>query len=207
MKLGLVGFGFGGRIFHAPSITAADGVELAGVVARSAARRADAAEEYPDVPLYGSLTELLAAGVDAVVITTPPETRRELVLEAIAAGVHVVADKPFAPNAEVGRELVQAAAEAGVILNVFHNRRWDTDIRTLRSVLDSGEVGQVARFESRFDSTSRKPSRPAPRADCFATLAATWWTRRCGSSARRPASMPRSTGRTWTPAAPTPASS
>jgi predicted dehydrogenase len=151
VKLGLVGFGFGGRIFHAPFITAADGVDLAGIVTRSPVRRAEAAEEYPEVPLYGSLTELLAAGVDAVVITTPPETRRELVLEAIAAGVHVVADKPFAPNAEVARELVKAAADAGVILNVFHNRRWDTDVRTLRSVLDSGEVGQVARFESRFD--------------------------------------------------------
>ncbi|MGZ4661770.1 MAG: Gfo/Idh/MocA family oxidoreductase [Arthrobacter sp.] len=151
MKLGLVGFGFGGRIFHAPFITAANGVELAGIVTRSPVRRAEAAEEYPDVPLYDSLTELLAAGVDTVVITTPPETRRELVLEAVAAGVHVVADKPFAPSAGVGRELVQAAAEAGVILNVFHNRRWDTDIRTLRSVLDSGAVGQVARFESRFD--------------------------------------------------------
>jgi len=151
VKLGLVGFGFGGRIFHAPFITAAAGVELAGIVTRSPARRGQAAEEYPEVPLYDSLTDLLAAGVDAVVITTPPETRRELVLEAIKAGVHVVADKPFAPNAEVGRELVKAAADAGVILNVFHNRRWDTDIRTLRAVLESGAVGQVTRFESRFD--------------------------------------------------------
>jgi predicted dehydrogenase len=151
VKLGLVGFGFGGRIFHAPFITAAEGVELAGIVTRSPVRRAEAAAEYPDVPLYDSLTELLTAGVDAVVITTPPETRRELVLEAVAAGVDVVADKPFAPSAEVGRELVHAAADAGVILNVFHNRRWDTDIRTLRSVLDSGAVGQVSRFESRFD--------------------------------------------------------
>jgi predicted dehydrogenase len=151
VKLGLVGFGFGGRFFHAPFIAAANGVELAGIVARSPDRRTEAAADYPGVPLYGSLTELLAAGVDAVVITTPPETRRELVLEAVAAGVHVVADKPFAPNAEVGRELVKAAADAGVILNVFHNRRWDTDIRTLRAVLDSGAVGQVARFESRFD--------------------------------------------------------
>lgn len=151
MKLGLVGFGFGGRIFHAPYITAANGVELAGIVTRSPVRRAEAAEEYPGVPLYDSLAELLDAGVDAVVITTPPETRRELVLEAISAGVHVVADKPFAPSAEIGRELVQAAEEAGIILNVFHNRRWDTDVRTLRSVLDSGRVGRVARFESRFD--------------------------------------------------------
>ncbi|WLQ05092.1 Gfo/Idh/MocA family protein [Arthrobacter oryzae] len=126
-------------------------MELAGIVTRSPVRRAEAVEEYPDVPLYDSLTDLLAAGVDAVVITTPPETRRELVLEATKAGVHVVADKPFAPDAEVGRELVKAAADAGVILNVFHNRRWDTDIRTLRSVLESGAVGQVARFESRFD--------------------------------------------------------
>ena len=75
------------------------------MVTRSPVRRAEVAEDWPGVPVFDSLGALLASGVDAVTITTPPETRRELVLEAIAAGVHVVADKPFAPSAEVGLEL------------------------------------------------------------------------------------------------------
>jgi predicted dehydrogenase len=151
VKVGLVGFGLGGRIFHAPYIEAAEGVELSGIVTRSPERRTVAADEYPGVAIFDTMADLLRSGVEAVVITTPPETRRQLVLEAVAAGVHVIADKPFAPNAEVGRELAAAAEEAGVLLNVFHNRRWDTDIRTLRSVMDSGALGQITRFESRFD--------------------------------------------------------
>lgn len=72
-------------------------------------------------------------------------------LEAVGRGVHVVADKPFAPTAEGAAELVAEAAQAGVLLSVFHNRRWDTDVLTLKSVLDAGSVGQVWRFESRFE--------------------------------------------------------
>jgi predicted dehydrogenase len=151
MRIGLVGYGDGGRLFHAPYIVAADGVELVGVVTRAARRRDAVAEDMPDVPVYSSLTAMLDAGVDAVTITTPPQTRRELVLEAVARGVHVVADKPFAPTADAGRELVRAAEEAGVLLSVYHNRRWDTDIRTLRQLVDSGRLGRIWRVESHFD--------------------------------------------------------
>lgn len=151
MRLGLVGYGVGGKYFHAPFLSAVEEIDLVGVVARSEAKKAEIAADLPGVPVYASLRELLAAGVDAVTISTPPETRRELVMEAIAAGVHVVADKPFAPNADAGRELVAAAAEAGVILNVFHNRRWDADIRTVAAVLDSGRLGELQRVHSRFD--------------------------------------------------------
>ncbi len=151
MRLGLVGYGNGGRHFHAPYIVAAQGVELAGVVTRSPERRAQLARDYPGVPAFGTLDELLGAGVDAVDITTPPQTRRELVLEAIAGGVHVIADKPFAPDAGAARDLAAAARAAGVALNVFHNRRWDADIRTLAAVIASGELGKVWRVESRFD--------------------------------------------------------
>jgi predicted dehydrogenase len=146
-----VGYGTGGRHFHTPFIEAASGIELAGVVTTSPQRRAAVAEDWPGVATYDSLAELLAAGVDAVTITTPPTTRRELVLESVAAGVHVVADKPFAPTADVAREMAQAADEAGVMLSVFHNRRWDADIRTLAAVLDGQRLGDLWRVHSRFD--------------------------------------------------------
>jgi predicted dehydrogenase len=149
--LGLVGYGVGGRYFHAPFIAAARGVELAGVVTRSPERRAELAEDFPDVRAYDSSADLLEAGVDAVTITTPPQTRRELVLQALAAGVPTIADKPFAPSADAGRELVAAAREAGIPLNVFHNRRWDSDIRTLAAVIEGGALGELWLVESRMD--------------------------------------------------------
>lgn len=162
MRIGLVGYGLGGRVFHAPYIEAADGVELAGVVTRDPARRAQVAEDFPDVPCFDTLTDLLDAGVDAVTITTPPQTRHDLVIEAVERGVPVVADKPFAPDADAGQALVDAAAAAGVLLGVFHNRRWDTDIRTLRTILDRGDLGAAWRVESRFDLDEPGTIDPGP---------------------------------------------
>ncbi|MCP2177525.1 Gfo/Idh/MocA family protein [Williamsia maris] len=149
MRIGVVGYGTGGRLFHVPYVVAAEGVELVGVVTRSPERTQQAQQDVPGLAVYDSMAELIDAGVDAVTITTPPETRRELVLEAIGRGVHVIADKPFAPDPDGARELVAAAAEAGVLLSVYQNRRWDADIRTLAAVLPS--VGDVWRVESRFD--------------------------------------------------------
>lgn len=175
MKLGLVGYGAGGRLFHAPYIAAVDEIELAGVVTRSPQRRAEVGADHPDVAVFDSLGDLLDTGVDAVAITTPPETRRALVLEAISRGVHVIADKPFAPDAAGGRELAAAAAKAGVLLSVFHNRRFDTDITTIGGVLP--RLGEIWRVESRFDLDEPGQSRRGPGRRA---------TTRPGSPPRRP---------------------
>jgi predicted dehydrogenase len=162
MRLGVVGYGVGGRFFHTPFIEAAEGVELAGVVTRSAQRRALVEQDWPGVPTYDTLTALLESGVDAVTITTPPETRRALVLESLAADVHVLADKPFAPSAEAAQQLARTAKDAGVILNVFHNRRWDADIRTLAAVLAGGWLGDLWRVHTRFDLDQPHLLEPGP---------------------------------------------
>lgn len=152
MRIGLVGYGTGGQHFHAPFIAAAEGVELAGVVARAPATVAKVEADLPGVPAYPSLAAMIAAGgIDAVTITTPPQTRRDLVLEAIAAGLHVIADKPFAPSAEVARELAAAARAKGVILGAYHNRRFDADFQTLRKVIADGRIGKVWRVHSRME--------------------------------------------------------
>lgn len=149
LRIGLVGYGMGGRWFHAPYIRASEKCELVGVVARSARSKAAVWEDDEDLTVVDSLAELISLGVDAVVISTPPDTRRDLVMEAIAAGVAVVADKPFAPGAEGGRELVEAADNAGVLLNVFHNRRQDTDIVTALKVRP--RLGELRGLDLRFD--------------------------------------------------------
>ena len=106
---------------------------------------------------------MIEAGVcDAVAITTPPQTRRELVLEAINAGLHVIADKPFAPNYEGAMELDAAAQAKGVILSVYQNRRFDADLQTLKKVIDDGHLGGVWRIESRMDQDSPQTIEPGP---------------------------------------------
>lgn len=155
LRLGLVGYGIGGRLFHAPFITAAAGIELVGVVARSGQNQQAVVKDLPGVTVFPSLTAMLAAGeIDAVTITTPPATRHDLVLEAIAAGVHVVADKPFAPTAQAAQDMQNAAYRAGVILNIYHNRRRDPDVLTLRSLIQTGRLGRLTRLHTIMDQDS-----------------------------------------------------
>ncbi|MDV6012581.1 Gfo/Idh/MocA family oxidoreductase [Haloechinothrix sp. LS1_15] len=150
-RIGLVGYGKGGRYFHAPLLANAPGCELAGAVTRSTERRAELACDFPGVPAYDSLADLVESGVDAVAITTPLDTHLDLVHEAIRLGVPTVCDKPFAPDAATAREAVEAAERAGVLLSVYQNRRWDADFLTVARLVDSGELGTVARFESRME--------------------------------------------------------
>lgn len=163
MKLGLVGYGFGGRFFHAPFLRACDAVEIGGVVARAPETVANVKTDLPGVPTFGSLTEMIEVGaVEAVTITTPPASRKALVLEAISAGLHVVADKPFAVQPADAREMTDAAAAAGVVLTVFQNRRWDTDVRTLKRVIDDGKLGKIQRVHNRMEFPSLKGLLPGP---------------------------------------------
>lgn len=153
-RIGLAGYGFGGRVFHAPLIASAAGCELAGVVTRSPERRAELAREHPGTPAFDSVADLAAAGVDALAISTPAATHAAVVLEAIALGLAVVCDKPFALDAAEARPLVDAAAAAGTVLTVYQNRRWDSDFLTLRRLLEAGSLGEVSLLESTFERYS-----------------------------------------------------
>src|SRR3954451_14534241 len=99
VRVGLVGYGFGGRYFHAPLLTAAPEVDLLGVVTTSAERRAQVAAEHPGLRTFGSLEELADAGAEAVAISTPAETHTPLTEQALGLDLAVVCDKPFALDA------------------------------------------------------------------------------------------------------------
>ncbi|WP_080792798.1 Gfo/Idh/MocA family oxidoreductase [Corynebacterium pacaense] len=162
IRIGLVGYGTGGRWFHAPYIRASRNCELVGVVARSQASKDAVRQDDPTLTAVDSLAELIALGVDAVVISTPPETRQALVLEALDAGVAVVADKPFAPSADKAQELVDAARSRGLLLNVFHNRRQDADLVTARTLRDSGRLGELRGLDLRLDLDAPDTLEPGP---------------------------------------------
>jgi scyllo-inositol 2-dehydrogenase (NADP+) len=153
LRAALIGFGLAGSLFHGPLIAAAPGISLATVVTRNRDRASKARAEHPGVtvePRAESVWER-AAEHDLVVIATPNDSHVELATQAIDAGLAVVVDKPLALTSEAGRELVARAERAGVPLTVFHNRRWDSDHLTLRRLIADGSLGDIRRYESRFE--------------------------------------------------------
>ena len=161
MRFGLVGYGFGGRYFHAPLIAGASGCELVGVVTGSAERRKEVGRDHPAVPVHGTVDDLLAAGVDVVTVCTPAGTHTALTDDLLQRGVPVVCDKPFALDAGAARRTVELAEREGVLLSPYQNRRWDSDLLTLRGLLEAGRLGGVRRFESAFERWAPSPEPPA----------------------------------------------
>lgn len=153
IRTAVVGFGISGRVFHAPLIAADPGYSLDVIVTADPDRAAEAARLYPDARIVPTPEALfaLAGDLDLVVLGTPPLTHFDLAAEAIAHGLHVVVDKPFVTTSAHGRELMSRAADAGVQLTVFQNRRWDADFLTLQKLLTDGALGEVRTFESRFE--------------------------------------------------------
>ena len=183
-RIGLAGYGFGGRFFHAPLLAAAPSVEFAGVVTRSPERRAELAHDHPDMPAFDSLADLAAAGAVAVAISTPAPTHIPLALEAIELGLAVVADKPFALDAAQAHTAVEAAEQAGVVLSVYQNRRWDSDLLTVRRLLERGNSARSLCSSPPSNATRPTSRYPPQAAASCATSAATSSTRHCSCSVR-----------------------
>lgn len=149
LNVGIVGYGFATKTFHAPLVAGVPGLHLAAISSSDPAKvRAD----WPGVPVDPSPEALLARPeIDLVVIPTPNTTHFPLARAALAAGKHVVVDKPFTVTLAEARTLETEAQNAGRILSVFHNRRWDADFMTLRQAIERGELGRIVHFESHFD--------------------------------------------------------
>src|ERR1700712_2394163 len=151
VRFGLVGYGFGGRYFHAPLIASSAECDLMGIVTRSAERRELIAREYPGVAVFDSLDDLVAAGAEAVTICTPADTHSALTEQALTAGLATVCDKPFALDAAAALHTVELAESLGLPLSPYQNRRWDSDFLTMRKLLAAGSLGTVTALESRFE--------------------------------------------------------
>jgi len=160
VRIGLAGYGLGGRYFHAPLIASAADCEFLGVVTTSPERRRQVAEDL-GLPAFASLEDLASAGAEAVAISTPAATHVTLTQHALRLGLAVVCDKPFAPDAEAARATVQLAEQLEVLLTVYQNRRWDSDFLTVRELLSQGALGTLTTFESRFERF-RPQSGPSP---------------------------------------------
>ncbi|MBQ1783748.1 MAG: oxidoreductase [Gammaproteobacteria bacterium] len=149
VPVALIGYGYAGKTFHAPLIEACPELALQLVVSSDAAK---VHADLPHVQVVASVDQALNDGqIALVVIASPNDSHFPIAQAALRAGKAVVVDKPFTLTLAEAEALVALAAERGLLLSVFHNRRWDSDFLTLCQLLATGRLGPLHRIQSRFD--------------------------------------------------------
>src|SRR5229473_668312 len=136
ITVGLVGFGFAGKVFHAPVIRAVPGLRLTTVVQRSGTPD----PRYADVDVVRSVDELLTRAVDLVVIATPNPSHHPIARQCLLAGRHVVVDKPFTTTVAEAEELLRLGKRQRRVISAYQNRRYIGDFVTLRQLLSEGAL-------------------------------------------------------------------
>jgi predicted dehydrogenase len=149
IRVGLIGYGYAGKTFHAPLIKSVSGLDLTVV---GSSKRDVVLADLPNVAVHSNMDDVAThPEVDLVVIASPNESHYPLAAAALQAGKHVVVDKPFTVNLADARSLGQRAKERGKLLSVFHNRRWDSEVLATKAILESGVLGEIRHFESHID--------------------------------------------------------
>lgn len=156
VRVGLIGYGMAGSVFHAPLVSAVAGLELAKVVSSDAAK---VHRDYPAVAVTDSVESLLAdSAIDVVVVASPNPTHYDYAKLALTAGKHVVVDKPFAIRVSEADALIALARQQQRLLTVFQNRRYDNDFLTVQKIVEEGLLGDILSFEARYDMFRPRPT-------------------------------------------------
>ncbi len=156
VRVAVLGYGLAGRVFHCPFLSAVPGLRLEAIVQRHGE---DAAEAHSQARILRSPEAAFAdPDIDLIVVATPNDTHESLAHAALAAGKHVVVDKPVAASSDAVLALAEAARAAGKLLIPFHNRRWDGDFLTLRQLVREEKLGRLVKVISQWDRF-----RPVPR--------------------------------------------
>ncbi|HET7119188.1 MAG TPA: Gfo/Idh/MocA family oxidoreductase [Hanamia sp.] len=142
-------FGMSGKVFHAPFISVNPGFNFYAVWERS---KNLAQEKYPNVKTYRTLEDMLADDlVELVIVNTPNYTHYEYTKKALEAGKHVIVEKPFTIISEEGNELIALAKKQNKKLSVYQNRRYDSDYKTIKKVVEEKLLGNLVEVEMHFD--------------------------------------------------------
>jgi predicted dehydrogenase len=150
MRVGIIGYGLAGRVFHGRLLAASNDADVVAVVTRDPERRAEVGADFPRAQCFDSVDEMLAGTVlDLAVVATATPDHPAAALACLGARVATVVDKPLAANATLAGKIIEAAGDTP--LTVFQNRRWDADQLTLRRLLSEERLGPVLRYESRLE--------------------------------------------------------
>src|SRR5256884_5033318 len=147
LNVGVVGFGFAGKVSHTPVLRAVPVLRLTTIVQRHGAPD----PRYPDGAFVPSVDELLSRPLDVVVVATPNTSHHPIAKQCVSAGRHVVVDKPFTTTLAEARELVELARKTRRVLSVYQERRYTGDFVTTQNVVSDGVLGRIVSYEAHFD--------------------------------------------------------
>jgi predicted dehydrogenase len=149
IKTALCSFGMSGLVFHSPFLSINPGFNFYAVWERT---KNEAQKKFPNVITYRSLDEMLSDElVELVIVNTPNYTHFEYAQKALQAGKHVIVEKPFTVTVKEAQQLIELAKKKNKILSVYQNRRYDSDYKTIKKVLDKKLLGAVVEAEFHFD--------------------------------------------------------
>ena len=149
IKVALLSYGMSGKVFHAPFLELHPGFELLGSWERSSK---NIQADYPNTKSYPSLESILEdKSIDLVVVNTPIDSHFEYAKKVLLAGKHALVEKAFTATLAEAQELAALAKEKGLKLCVFQNRRWDSDFKTVKKIINDNVLGEIVEAEFHFD--------------------------------------------------------
>ncbi|MBQ4090195.1 MAG: Gfo/Idh/MocA family oxidoreductase [Clostridia bacterium] len=156
MNWALIGYGGMGH-WHVNQLkTMPELINIAGIYDILEEKRVEA--EANGLKAYPSLEALLAdPEIDFITIATPNDFHRPIAIQAMAAGKHVISEKPVTMTADDLQAMIDAAKKYDRIFSVHQNRRWDEDYRIIKKLYDENTLGRVFNIESRVHGSRGIP--------------------------------------------------
>ena len=155
IKVGIIGFGLSGKVFHAPMINSMDFMEISKIVTTNPVSAREAKKIYPHAQIVSNPNEIFEDDeIDLVIVSVPNTFHVDLASKALMANKHVVVEKPFTITSKDAEELITLSQERHRLLSVYQNRRWDSDFLTVKKIMESNMLGNVVEFESHYDRFS-----------------------------------------------------
>lgn len=145
----LCSFGMSGYVFHAPFLATNPKFNLYAALERT---KNEAEKKYPSIKTFRTMESMLADdNIELVIVNTPNITHYDIAKQVINAKKNLVVEKPFTVTVAQAEELIQLAEDKNVVLSVYHNRRYDSDFKTVQKIVEQGLLGEIVEAEIHYD--------------------------------------------------------
>lgn len=152
INVGLIGYGVAGRVFHEPVLTSVPGLNLYKVYETKSENINILKKRHPSVKVTSNKEEIFEdENIQLIILAVPNIAHYDLAKKALENGKHVVVEKPFTVTSEDADKLIKLAKEKNRLLTVHHNRRWDSDFRTVQKIVQGNLLGDVVEYEVHYD--------------------------------------------------------
>lgn len=147
-----VGYGSGGRIYNAPILSSVSGFKVVKILTSSPNNIRAANSDFPEAEVVADISGILEdPSIHLVILVLPNHLHYTFGKQILEAGKNLLVEKPFTPHVKEANELINLAHKNKLVLSVNHNRRWDSDFRTVKKLIEKDFLGRVVEYEAHFD--------------------------------------------------------